>query len=29
MFLTIKQCTHAKPELFEIELNICIKWIWH
>ena len=25
MFLTIKLCTHAKTELFEIELIICTK----
>ena len=25
MFLTIKLCTHAKTELFEIELIICLK----
>ena len=25
MFLNIKQCTHAKKELFEMELIICIK----
>ena len=25
MFLTIKLCTHAKLNLFEIELTICIK----
>ena len=29
MFLTIKLCTHAKLELFEVEMNICKKWIWH